>query len=45
MANHIINNIVSNYAREHDAMEWQDEIKRLWKNTTISHFIYFDCYV
>ena len=27
MANHVINNIVNNYAREHDAMEWQNKTK------------------
>ena len=27
MANHVINNITDSYAREHDAMEWWNEIK------------------
>ena len=27
MANHVIKNIVNNYAHEHDAMEWQDKAK------------------
>ena len=29
MANHVIDNIVSNYAREYDATEWQNEIKNI----------------
>ena len=42
MTKHVINNIVSDYAFEHDAMEWQNEIKNIVEEHDNQPFYIFE---
>ena len=41
MANHVINNITNHYAREHDVMEWRNEIKSIVEECSNQPFYIF----
>ena len=41
MANHVMDNIISNYACEHDATEWQNEIKSIVEEYSKQPFYIF----